>query len=298
MRKKHKKLSVERNRVKAGWLFMLPWIFGVINFFFIPFFNTIRYSLSDVFIEANKIGLQTKFLGIYNYEYIFLRDASYVRTVVNSVLELLYTVPIILVFSIFIALLLNQEYHGRVFMRAIFFLPVIIASGVVMKVISADVFTQNILNDSSGNFQTGAISEMLLRAGLPDEISNIITDATANIFDLSWKSGIQILLFISALQGVPSSYYEAASIEGANKWDAFWKITFPILSPTILLVTIYSIIDSFIDAANPVMTKMMERFDSLSYGFASASAVIYFFAIILVVGFIFLIFGRKIFSNG
>lgn len=291
------KLSVEKARKRAAWVFLAPWLLGLVYFFIVPFVYSVIYSFSDVAISSEKIGLSITFKGIFNYNYLFFRDSQFIMTVWDSVAELLYSVPVIFVFSIFIALLLNQEFKGRGLVRSVFFLPVIIAAGVVMKIIQQDVFVQTSMSGSTATFQTDAISEILLRAGVPEKVSNIITGVTSGVFDLSWKSGIQILLFISALQSISPSYYEAASIEGANGWESFWKITFPLLSPTSMLVTIYSIIDSFTNVSNKVMESMMERFDHFYYGLASASAVIYMLAILLVVGLIMLIFRKNVFHN-
>ena len=295
---KRKPLSVERRQARAGWIFALPWLIGLVYFFIVPFVQSVWYSFNDVKIATDQQGLAYTFAGLENYKYMLLKESNFNQSIVSTLTDLLYTVPVVLVFSMFIALLLNQKFKGRMFMRGIFFLPVIIASGVVIKIIRTDVFAQNTLTDSTSIFQTGAIEVAMTRIGLPEEIVGIITGVTSGIFDLSWASGIQILLFISALQGIPTSYYEAASIEGANAWECFWKITFPVLSPTSFLVTIYTIIDSFVDVSNPVMQKILERFDSLYYGMASASAVIYFLVIMLVIGLIALIFSKRLFHNG
>lgn len=295
---KRKPLSVERRQARAGWIFALPWLIGLVYFFIVPFIQSVWYSFNDVKIATDQQGLAYTFAGLSNYKYMLLKESTFNQSIVSTLTDLLYTVPVVLVFSMFIALLLNQKFKGRMFMRGIFFLPVIIASGVVIKIIRTDVFAQNTLSDATSIFQTGAIEEAMTRIGLPEEIVGIITGVTSGIFDLSWASGIQILLFISALQGIPTSYYEAASIEGANAWECFWKITFPVLSPTSFLVTIYTIIDSFVDVSNPVMQKILERFDSLYYGMASASAVIYFLVIMLVIGLIALIFSKRLFHNG
>lgn len=297
MRHKRKTLSVERRRVRAGWIFLAPWLLGLLNLFVIPFVYSIVYSFSNVYIDADAIGLQIQLIGFSNYQYLFFRDSAFMMTVWDSVVELLYSVPVIFIFSLFIALLLNQKFKGRGFVRSMFFLPVIIASGVVMKIIQKDVFVQSSIGDTASVFQTDAIVEILERTGLPDKLITMITGVTGNVFDLSWKSGIQILLFISALQSISPSYYEAAAIEGANAWDSFWKITFPILSPTSMLVIIYTIIDSFTDASNEVMMNMMERFNNFYYGLASASSIIYLIAIMIIIGLVMLIGSKSIFHN-
>ncbi len=294
---KRKALSVERRRVRAGWIFLAPWLLGLLNLFIIPFIYSVVYSLSNVYIDADSVGLKIKLIGFSNYNYLFFRDSSFIMTVWDSVANLLYSVPVIFIFSIFIALLLNQQFKGRGFVRSMFFLPVIIASGVVMKIIQKDVFVQSSMSDTASVFQTDAIVEILERTGLPDKIITVITGVTGDVFDLSWKSGIQILLFISALQSISPSYYEAAAIEGANAWESFWKITFPILSPTSLLVIIYSIIDSFTDASNEVMINMLERFNNFYYGLASASSIIYLAAIMLIIGIVLIIGSKSIFHN-
>lgn len=290
MLKRKRKLSVERNRKRVAWLFMLPWLIGVISFFIVPFIDTIIYSLSDVRISPEQIGLQTEWVGGYNYNYVLFRDAGTLQMLWKAVTELLYTVPVVLIFSIFIALLLNQKFKGRAIMRSVFFLPVIIAAGVVINIIKGDVLSSNILSENVSFFQTDMIEEVLLRSGIPAKLVGIVTTVTSGIFDLSWKSGVQIILFISALQGIPEAHYEAASVEGANAWEKFWHITFPALVPTCLLVSIYTVIDTFIDPNSPVMKKIIERFDNFYYGLASATAMLYFATIILFILIVVLIF--------
>ena len=295
---KKKTLSVEKRQTRAGWLFALPWLIGLVYFFIIPFAQSVWYSFNDVKISETEAGLTYNFVGFDNFKYMLFKESTFNQSLVSSVTDLLYTVPVVLIFSVFIAILLNQEFKGRMLMRGLFFLPVIIASGVVIEIIQGDVFSNNNTQEVQTIFQTGAIEAAMSRVGLPSQIVEIITGVTSGIFDLSWKSGIQILLFISALQGIPVSYYEAASMEGASAWESFWKITFPVLSPTLFLAAIYTIIDSFVDIGNPVMKRILERFDALYYGIASASAVVYFIVIMLVVGLVALIFSKRLFHNG
>lgn len=294
---KKRRLTMERKLQFAGLVFLAPWIVGVLYFFVVPFIGSVVYSFNSVKVSTEHVGLDYNFIGLDNFRYILFRDSKFNRNVVDAVTSLLYTVPVVLLFSMFIAMLLNQKFRGRLFMRAVFFLPVIIASGVVIKIIRGDMFAQGNMGEASAIFQTGAVEEVLQRLNLPAKIVELLTGVTSSIFDLTWKSGIQILLFISALQGIPPSYYEAASIEGANSWDAFWKITFPILSPTSLLVAIYTIIDTFTDVANPVMAQLLIRLNENNYGIASASALIYFLVILVVIGLVSLLFSRRTFHN-
>lgn len=294
--KSKKRLSVERHQKRAGFLFLIPYLIGLIYFFIIPFGKTVFYSFNDVLIRPGG-GMKYVSKGIENYRYILFTDAQFIKAVGNAMSKLLYVVPVVLIFSIFVALLLNQKFKGRMLMRGLFFLPVIIASGVVIVIINRDIFVKETVNQASTIFQSNVIEDILLRAGLPTGLISVVSRASSQIFDLTWSSGIQILLFISALQGIPRSYYEAASIEGASVWDVFWKITFPVLSPTSLLVVIYTMIDSFTSETNGVMTSILTRFDNIQYGLASASAIVYFIVIIAVIAAIFGLLSKHVFYN-
>ena len=196
--------------------------------------------------------------------------------------------PLIVIFSIFIAVILNQKFKGRTSARAVFFLPVIIATGPVIDIINGNM-------GSSGANSTGEQFTTLFEANLVDQLLNflgiynisdklteIINTLTSDIFNLVWNSGIQILLFLSALQGIPFSAKEAAQMEGATAWEYFWKITIPYISPQILTCIVYTIVDSFVDPSNEVMKLVLNKQADWAYGYASAMAWIYF-AIIGVV---------------
>ncbi len=293
---KTKKLSVERHQSRIGFIFLIPYLIGLVYFFIIPFAKTVFYSFNDVSVRTGG-GLQYTSKGGENYRYILFTDASFIKEVGNAMSKLLYVVPVVLIFSMFVAILLNQKFKGRMLMRGLFFLPVIIASGVVIVIINRDIFVSDTVDQASTIFQSGVIEDILIRTGLPTKLISMVSRASSQIFDLTWQSGIQILLFISALQGIPRSYYEAAEVEGASVWDVFWKITFPVLSPTSLLVIIYTMIDSFTSETNGVMVSILSRFDNIQYGLASASAIVYFIVIIAVIGIIFGLFSKRVFYN-
>jgi ABC-type sugar transport system permease subunit len=296
--KTKRRISYERKLQIAGCIFLFPWLLGLVYFFVIPFIQTILYSLSTVSINDSDTGagLNLVFEGFKNYRYILLEEPTFNRIVINSVIELFYSVPVIVAFSMFFAILLNKPFIGRTFMRSIFFLPVIIAGGPVIDIIRGDLFAQQNMNVTTAIFQTEAIEQVMANLGLSSKIIDTVTGVTSSIFDLTWESGIQLLLFLSALQGIPDSFYEAASIEGADAWESFWKITFPVLSPTSLLVVIYTIIDSF--TKSQVMKRILDNFNDLKFGIASASAIVYFAVIMVVLALVFVTLGRRVNYRG
>ena len=215
-----------------------------------------------------------------------------------------YEVPIILFFSLFIAILLNQKFRGRTISRALFFLPVIVASGVVINALKSragmnigvdlqgDVINRAV--DTTFIFQADRLSEVLLQTGLSPRIVEFFTGIVNRVFDLSWKSGIQILVYLTGLQAIPHEYYEVSAIEGASRWEYFWKIVFPTISPYSLVCIVYTVIDSFTYMTNPVMDMVYKTFQELRVGFSAAISWIYFILVFIVVLILFFYASKKV----
>lgn len=274
---KKRKLTLTQKNNMVGYGFIALWFIGIVFFFLIPAVKTFIYSFSEV--SVSKAGMKTVWVGMENYIQALRVDPNYVRSLVTSVGGMIAQVPIIVLFSMFIAVVLNQKFKGRGFARVLFFLPVIIASGISIQILSANGMSTDVGgNETMFMFKVSLFPEGMESSGIMLYIQEMVNQ----VFNITWKSGIQILLFLSGLQTIPSSFYEVSSLEGATAWEEFWKITFPLLSPYSLLCVVYTIIDAFTDSQNQVMVLIKSYFDSFDYGVSSAMSWVYF-AVILVV---------------
>ena len=275
---------------------MLPWVLGVATFYIRPLIESVTYSLSDVSLAQN--GLNIRPVGFENYIALFRSDPDFVRMFTETLGSMLYRVPLIIVLGVFIAILLNQHFKGRLFFRVVFFLPVIVASGYMFNIITGDAAHTIMQSDTAQQstlFSADAMRELLLQFGISETVQDTILGYASSIFNLLWCSGVQILLFLAGLQGIPGYLREVADMEGITSWQYFWKITFPMLSPIILLNTIYTIVDGFTDASNVLMEKIYDLSMGMQFSTAAAMSWTYFLAVLLIVGALYLIVGRKVF---
>lgn len=293
MKQKHN-LSYEKKKSLSAYLFLLPWLIGFFGLFARTFITSIIYSFSEMKISTN--GAQLSFIGWQNYSKAFLVDAQFLPQLTAQLKDMIINVPLILIFSLFIASLLNQEFRGRVIARSIFFLPVIIGSGIVMSIMHGDSLSQDILKGTraSGLFESATFFDMLQDSGINSDIVDEMMAIVNNIFDLSWRSGLQIILFLAALQTVPDQLYEVAKVEGATSWEVFFKITLPMIAPIMLVNVIYTIIDNFTDYNNTLMTYILNIGRRLDFAYSAALGNVYFVIIFVIVVLVLLLIGKRI----
>lgn len=294
------KITYKKKRSRAGFLFVLPWIIGFIVFFIQPIILLVRLAFTDMAFGEVSGYVLNKLDNVFdNFKYIFTEDAYFTTYLFESFGSLMYKVPFIILFSLFSATILNQKFHGRALMRVIFFLPVVIGSGLVMNVIemNSEQITM-VAQDDASMFNTAGLVDMLLIAGLPEKFVSVITTMVSGVADLVWESSIQILVFLVALLSVPQSYYEVAIVEGAKAWETFWKVTFPTVTPYVLALTIYTIIDSFTNVDNKIMKYIVSVSNTqIEYSKAAAMSWIFFIIILLVIILVFLLFRPFVFER-
>ncbi|MCG7380866.1 sugar ABC transporter permease [Paenibacillus sp. ACRSA] len=295
---KLKKLSLEQKNRYYGLYFILPWFIGFLFLFMVPLISSFRYSLSN--LQVSNEGFTLEFIGLANFREALLSHESYVRMLTESVLNIVVNTPLIIIFSLFFAVILNQKFRGRVLARAIFFLPVILASGIIASIENGDLMQSVVRN---ANDMTGGglsvlknldLTIMLLESGMSPILVEYLTGAVSRIYEIVSQSGVQILIFLAGLQSISPSLYEAAKIEGSTGYEAFWKITFPMLSPLILTNLVYTIVDSFIsDQTSRLVVDT--AFKSFNFGLSAAMSWIYFAVIALILWVTTALVSRKVF---
>ena len=303
------KIPYEKKKGLYGYGFIALWFIGTLWLFIIPVLTSLWYSLCDTKLLAKadalemgmtSAGIYTEWNGFKNFVNAFTVDTEFLPKLGASLGEILPNTIVIMIFSLFIAVILNQKFRGRTLARAIFFLPVLIATGPVISVINGDMTSQGISDASqfSTLFKTDLVTELMEFIGIYNinqTFTDVIKNITSDVLNLVWNSGIQILIFLSALQTIPPSAKEAAGIEGATAWEFFWKITFPYISPMILSNLVYTVIDAFVSTDNQVMEYVLKQSGNWEYGYAAALAWIYFAIVGACLGLICVIINRFVY---
>ncbi len=279
--KRKRRLSLSKKRALTGFLFILPWLIGFIWFYARSLFMTIQFSLSDLTVNTGG-GYSLRFVGLENYIYAFRVHATYKQVLTTSIANMLIDVPLITFFSLFMAILLNQKFKGRTLVRAIFFLPVILNSGAISDAMD---LARNMMSGgiSSASAEMAAAAstgvsidyyiQMFSALGLPTGIVEYVSGAVNRISDIVNASGVQIIIFIAALQSISGSMYEVAKIEGATAYETFWKVTFPMVLPHIVTNVVYTVVDSFTNS-DVVDLAYSTAFEEMNYGLSSVFSLV------------------------
>ena len=257
--------------------------------------DSIKYSFHEIKVISGG-GYDLLWVGFNNYKTAIFSE-EYITALTNGITGLIVDIPTILLFSLFIAILLNQKMIGRAAFRAIFFIPVILSTGLIADIDAGNALT-DMMGQEGGGIDTGAgaggAAEIVSAADLQNLFNNMVvgselaayvTDMVNNIFDIVNRSGVQMLIFLSGLQGISPAIYESCQIEGCSAWETFWKITLPMISPMILVNAVYTVIDSFTSESNEVMNYIAEVYATPGSGnvLASAMSWMYFLIVMLIV---------------
>ena len=293
--KRRKAASLDKKKARGGWIFVAPFVIGFLFIYLPIIFDSISYSFCTMKVLGGGAKPVFEYVGLENYKYALLTDPDYVETLLTGLQNMVFDIPMILIFSLFMAVLLNQKMAGRAAFRAIFFIPVILATG-VMESIEA----QNIMGDymeeaggiDDGSGQSAAtdivssmdIQQLFSGMAIGDGLLEYVTTAINNIYNIVNRSGVQMLIFLSGLQSISPAIYESVQIDGASAWETFWKITFPMISPMILVNAVYTIIDSFTTDSNVVMSFISEQYNKPNGNVvSSAMAWMYFLIVIAII---------------
>lgn len=283
---KRSKLSMRARYLFEGYSFISLWVIGFFLFMAVPLGRSLYYSLHD--LKTSSSGLIATYVGTEHYRAAFTTDVNFLPLLKNTLVAMLTQVPLNIIFSLFCAILLNRKMVGKTLFRGIFFLPVIVASGAILRKLmdqgaaNLPIFYNQNLYDKLSNFIPGDILEVLLKYA-------------ESLTLVMWDSGVQILIFLAGLQTISVQLYEAAKCDGATPWESFWKITFPMIMPMTLVNTLFSIVSSFTKADNEIMNHILNVvFKTNDFGYGSAMGWIYFVIIFLVLGCVFLMFRKAL----
>jgi len=302
-----KRPDLATRKANKGWFFVLPFVIGLLAIYLPIVIDSVWFSFTTITrtvdTATNTVSYSVDPVGFYYYKEALVGSTTFLETLWSGVKQLLLNVPAIVIFSLFIAVILNQKMLGRAAFRAIFFIPVILATGMMETIDAMDVLSDSLDNGNStldssqmenflGFFDaTTLLSTMKVGA----ELVQYVIDLVNRVYDIINDSGVQMLIFLAGLQSISPSIYEACQIEGATAWETFWKISFPMISPLILVNLIYTVIDLFLGTNNEAIQYINDALGSFeNYTKASALSWMYTIVILLFVGIVFLLVRKLI----
>ena len=290
--KRRRNASLEKRRARSGYVFTLPFILGIILVYLPILIDSIWWSFftSSTVIKDGVYEEVLTFNSINYYVDAFTKSPTFTTTLLASVQQILFEVPAIIIFSLFIAVVLNQKMLGRAVFRAIFFVPVIISTGLMDSINGADIATDQMqggIDDGSGSTAGAGIINALdvqvlfQSMAIGGELVTYVVGLVNDIYNIINYSGVQMLIFLAGLQSISPSIYEACRIDGATGWETFWKVTFPMISPMILVNAVYTVIDSLTRGNNSMMGLILQQPDPHQ---GIAMYWIYFVLVLLIIG--------------
>ncbi len=296
-------MSLEKKNGLYGWFFIAPFVLGMVFIYSSIVTESFLFSFNK--IETGLEGYTTSCVGLESFKYALFVHPTFVKEALLSVGNLMIQVPVTIFFSLFIAVILNQKMHGRAIFQAMFFLPVILATGIVVKADMNNIMMASMESmagietgaaSTSSGFNTQNIQSLLESMYIDSNIVTYVMGLVNNIYNVVNYSGVQIILFLAGLQGISPAIYESAQIEGATGWETFWKITVPMISPIVFVNIIYSVVDMFTRSDNVIMALISDvAFNKMNYSASSAMAWIYFAALSIVLGVVAIICYRFVF---
>lgn len=295
-----RRMTLENKKSVKGFLFVLPIVIGLLAVYLPAIFQSIQYSFGN--LTMSKSGFVYEFIGWQNYIDAFTKDAHFRQNLVASLQNMAIDVPIIIMFSFFMATLLNQKFHGSTVVKVIFFLPVIIATGIISQSESNNMIigmyssgSKLDLGEAAGVFNYNDLKSMLYMSPIPSQLVDLIVGAIDRLYVVITSSGVQLLIFSAGLQSMPVSMFEAAKVEGASGWETFWKISFPYISPLIMLNVIYTIIDSFLSYRNLAVVYINQIMKQpADYAFACSLSWIYVAVVVVIIAIVWLLINKLI----
>lgn len=286
--------SLQKQKAKMGWLFIAPFLVGFFLLYLPMIYESIKFSFCDMTIKGGG-GFDLTFVGWKNYSDAWLVDNQFRSLLFGSIGELFLNVPAIVIFSLFIAVLLNQKMKGRAVFRAIFFIPVIVSTGIIesidiqntlaetMETINTGVNGMQSTNTGSEIISMIDVSRYLSSMQVGKDLVKYIVELVNSVYQIVNKSGVQMLIFLAGLQSISPAIYESCHIDGASSWETFWKITFPMISPMILVNAVYTIIDSFTSKSNSVMNYISEVYNQAGGGNVRSTAMSWMYFLVVIV---------------
>lgn len=298
------RLSVERRRMRMGYIFCLPLIFGLLLLFIPNMIQTITFTLNDFDIDPTGNGYALSSVGIRNYVKALTENPQFLIHLKNSLQSIFINLPIVVIFSLFMAVVLNQKFKGQLVSRVIFFIPVLLATGVVASVENSSNLLGMVADNSIDTgttvdwSQMSGLRDILLSLNFSDTLISIVATAANSIYEIVQISGIQIFILLAGLQEISPSLYEAAKVEGCDGWSLFWKITFPMISPQLVVCGVYTVVDSYSSVSNTLAAYTNSvAFSTNQYGYATAMNFIYFVIIGIILAILSVIISRFVHYN-